>query len=209
MTGKPERQSIRYVASHLSFSVDDFERAAEAFCSWREQGSDAAKRDVDLWTYCFVRRYFLAKLARRTWLSEADFEELISQAYLAAQSKSSQLRDPERYPHWVSRICKNGFLSYLRTSPDSVPLPEEVAAADNREPVVDESAKTAVAVASAIQRLPDSLRDVTYQKVIEQKSYDEIERATGTDEGTLRSYVSKARAKLRKDRLLRKFINPD
>ncbi|HET6568546.1 MAG TPA: sigma-70 family RNA polymerase sigma factor [Rhodothermales bacterium] len=208
MAGEIERHSIQYVARHLSFSVDDVERAAEAFRLWREQESDAAKRDVDLWTYCFVRRYFLAKLARTARFSEADFEELISQAYLAAQSKSSQLRDPERYPHWVSKICKNRFLSYLNQNVDSVPLPDEMPA-DFREPILDESTKAAVAVASAIQRLPDSLRDVTYQKLIEKRSYNEIERATGKDEGTLRSYISKARAKLRGDLVLRKFINPD
>ncbi|HKL88843.1 MAG TPA: hypothetical protein VJ884_07535, partial [Salinibacter sp.] len=52
---------LRTILDQLPFAVDDSDAANDVFRRWRENGDPEAERLVDMWTYCFVCRYFLAK----------------------------------------------------------------------------------------------------------------------------------------------------
>jgi len=85
-----------------------------SFRQWQTQADDEAGYHVDLWTYCFIRRYFLVKFAREAYGGPADLEALIEKAYRKVQSRRHTVADTARYASWVSVVCKNTFLNYLR-----------------------------------------------------------------------------------------------
>ena len=68
------------VARHLPFDVRDVDAANDAFARWRETGEGL--REVDLWAYCYVQRYFLAQFVReRGAASDVDAERYTGFAF--------------------------------------------------------------------------------------------------------------------------------
>ncbi len=61
MSYKTELSSLEVLAAGLPFRLDEADRVNEAFASYMLAGLKQQKVVVDLWTYCFVRRYFLIK----------------------------------------------------------------------------------------------------------------------------------------------------
>jgi len=228
MAFAPVPESLRRLAEQLPFGLDDTARAGRAFRRWRD-GDEArpphdethaedrlpkraadVKRVVDLWTYCFVRRYFLVKFAAQPEAPASDLDELVAQTYQKVENKRADVRQPERYPHWVSVVCKNTFINYLHrhrpasvsiSEDDSPPLPAEGRASDSiglaRE-----------VVAEAVARLPEYLRPVARLRLLERCSYNEIQRETGTSVPTARSYAGRARRQLREDPEVRALVDP-
>jgi RNA polymerase sigma factor (sigma-70 family) len=225
--------SIRRLTDQLPFGLDDTERAGRAFRRWRaaaggeaetcaepppsadaEERTDAgktdAKRTVDLWTYCFVRRYFLVKFAAQSDAPASDLDELVAQAYQKVENKRATVRRPERYPHWVSVVCKNTFINYLhRRRPASVSISEDDGPPLPVEGRADDSIGLArEVVTDAVARLPAYLQPVARLRFLEGRSYNEIQRETGTSVPTARSYAGRARKQLRDDPEVRALVDP-
>ena len=107
----------------------------------RQDDDDEAKYHIDLWSYCFIRRYFLIKFSRDArFNSPADMDEVITQAYIKVQDRRATVSDAGRYASWVSVVCKNVFLNYLRRVHHLVSIDEEaapIAESDSQEPLHD------------------------------------------------------------------------
>ncbi|HET6566371.1 MAG TPA: sigma-70 family RNA polymerase sigma factor [Rhodothermales bacterium] len=206
-----EWHGIRDVAAHLPFELDDTEEANRAFQRWRKSHRAKEKRIVDLWTYCFVRRYFVLKFAQEDGFRLSDLDDLIARTYRKIDTYVDTVKSPGRYAHWVSKVCKNTFLNHTRTHRYVVPLqpdgPELVA-----EPVSTFTSSDfgilSRELSAAIGRLPEFLQAVARMRFIEHRSYEEIGRATGKSLPVIRSYTSKIAARFRRDRHLRAFLDP-
>lgn len=197
-------ESLRALAAHLPFGLDNTERAGAAFRCWRESdaGEGAAeKHAVELWTYCFVRRYFLVKFAVRPARPASDLAELEERAYQKIEQARTEVRFPERYPHWVSVVCKNTYLNYLRRNrPARQSIDEEEGPAlQSDRQVRGDVGLTKKVVTEAVERLPEYLQPVARLRFLESHSYEAIREKTGTAVPTARSYASRARQRLRKD----------
>jgi DNA-directed RNA polymerase specialized sigma24 family protein len=116
---------LRTVIDRLPFPVDDTRAANDAFRRWTQDNAQAAKRVVDLWTYCYVCRYFLSKSARGTFQNASDADELTTRAYQKVQKHRDSVRDPSRYANWVSVVCKNTLLNYARRNRFSESIEKE------------------------------------------------------------------------------------
>lgn len=203
-----EWHGIRDVAAHLPFELDDTEAANRAFQHWRNSHLAEKKRLVQIWTYCFVRRYFLLKFAREDSLRLSDFDDLVAKTYRKIEVYAHTVDDPGRYANWVSRVCKNTFLNHVRTLRYTEPLDDE-----NPELVTDlisamsDFGVLSRALSAAIGRLPTFLQGIARMRFIEHRSYEEIGRMTGKPLPVIRSYTSKAVARFRRDRYLRVFID--
>lgn len=168
-----------------------------------------AERHVDLWTYCYICRYFLAKSTRGEFNAPSDADELITRAYLKVQENRSGVRDPHCYASWVSVICKNTFLNYTRRDrfPASIDEPDgpELRANDGR-PVANVGF-VREAFAKAIERLPTYLQEPAHLYFLEDRGFDEISEAIDKPIATIRTYKHKATKHLRNDDTLREYIN--
>ena len=61
MSYRTELTSLETLASTLPFDLDQSDRVNEAFVAYMEDRLSQPKTLIDLWTYCYVRRYFLIK----------------------------------------------------------------------------------------------------------------------------------------------------
>jgi RNA polymerase sigma factor (sigma-70 family) len=206
--------SFKKVADQLPFDVGNFERASRAFEHWHERRQPDDERVVDLWTYCYVRRYFTIKFAKRAAESAADLDDLVARAYRKIDGARADLDEPDRYAAWVSVICQNTYRNYLRRGREYVSVEDEEEETGEDEAALQADAPPAGsgdaeralrAVHAAIERLPDYLAEAARLRLLEEKSYDEISEATGKSKASMRTYVNRARKKLQEDEYLSAF----
>lgn len=203
---RSELLTLQELTARLPFDLEDTEQANNAFARWRQEDRDDAKRIVELWTYCFVRRYYLQKFAREAGFQLSDYDDLVARTYRKIERHISTVHHDDRYVQWVSKICKNTFLNYARS-------PRRLVSFDVREhaiagePPIDWGQFDAfqAVLAGAVGRLPGFLQSVARLRFIEKRSYEEIERVTGKPLPVIRSYASKALTRFRKDTRLRAF----
>jgi len=198
---------LRTILDQLPFAVDDSDAANDVFRRWRENGDPEAERLVDMWTYCFVCRYFLAKASGDAFDRAATPDELITRAYGKVQEKRDGVRDPSRYTNWVSVVCKNTFLNYTRRDrvADSI-NEEEGPTLQARESRIPEVGFVREAFEEAIERLPDYLQEPARLYFLEDREFEEISDEIGKAVPTVRTYKHKAVKQLRKDDRLREYV---
>lgn len=208
MNVSPAFQSLATIASRLPFHLNETEHVNAAYRRWREQGEQEAKYIVELWTYCFVRRYFLYKFVRYSDRDySADMDGLIETVYVKVQESQRTIADPARYAGWVSVVCRRAFLNYLRGRNLQVSLDQEKGAHLRAEDLHGDPGLVMEGLQQAIGRLPEFLREVAYLRFVEDHTYPEIGHITGKPLPTIRSYVNKALAKIRSDPHFLAFIS--
>lgn len=190
------------VAARLPFHLNETDKVNAAFRHWRQQDDAEAKYHVDLWTYCFIRRYFLIKFTREgLYNNAADMDTLIEEAYVKVEDHQASVSDTTRYASWVSVVCKNAYLNYRRNyqpvvyidQDDGLHLQGESLEALHDAGMVHEGLRV------AIERLPEFLREIAYLRFIENASYQDIAQFVDKPLPIVRSYVNKAVAKIRTD----------
>ena len=210
MTRSSASEGLHRVARHLPFQLDETDRVGEAFARWRDGKDATGERTVDLWTYCFVRRYFLVKFAREPAYGIADLDELVERVYRKVQTHRHTVERAERYASWVSVICKNTFLNYLRRRRRQVSVDAEGGPVLKDEPadVHHDAPLVRQALLAAIARLPPSLQTVARLKFVEDRPYEDIAAETERPVASVRAYVHKAIERFRKDERLLAYLDP-
>lgn len=201
-------ESLDALSSRLPFHIDDMEAANAAFVRWRSSGTEADHRVVQLWTYCFILRYFLVKFVQESSYAVADLDEVVDKAFLKIEAAAGEIKRPSRYTSWVSVVCKNTFLNYLRGRRPSLSIDEEGAPplVAERPAVYDDVGLAREAVRRAIERLPEYLQECVRLRFLDGLSYAEISERTGHPLPRIRSYVNKAMARFRSDSQLLSYF---
>jgi len=202
---------LRTVLDRLPFPVDDTDAANDVFRRWTHQQDADAERLVDMWTYCYVCRYFLAKSTSGAFDSAAAPDQLITRTFEKVQEKRDGVRDPDRYANWVSVVCKNTFLNHTRRDRSSDSINEErgptLRAEETRLPEVGFVRE---AFSEAIDQLPDYLQEPARLYFLEDREFEEISEEIGKAVPTVRTYKHKAVKQLREDERLREYVDrPD
>lgn len=200
---------LRTIIGRLPFSVDDTDAANDAFRRWADGGDPDAERLVDMWTYCYVCRYFLSKSSQGTFSHTSDADELTTRAYRKILDNRDSVRDPDRYANWVSVICKNTFLNYTRRDQFSESIEDEegpTLTADERLSAA-EVGFVREALDEAIDRLPQYLQKPARLYFLEDREFEEISDAVDKPVSTVRTYKYKAVKQLRTDERLQEYVN--
>jgi len=193
-------RTLRSIADELPFHLDDMDEANVTFARWYQHRTDEDRRLVEIWTYCYVYRYFLIKFATSARRDDGTLDQLVGRAFRDMQRNLDQVREPQRFTHWVSRVCRNTFVNYLRAGRTYISLDDDTITLRAGTPRADQAYDLMhiyqVAV-RAIEDLPDYLRGIARMRLLEECSYDEIQAVTEHPVPTLRSYVNKAVRRLR------------
>lgn len=200
---------LRTVIDQLPFSIDDTDAANEAFLRWQAQKSAEAERIVDMWTYCYVCRYFLAKAAGGAFDRAAAPDELITRTYEKIRDNRGNVREAQQYAHWVSVVCKNTFLNYTRRHRGADSIDEEhgpTLRAENHHATA-EFGFLRETFEEAIDRLPEYLQQTARLYFLEDQDFEEISEAIEKAVPTVRTYKHKALQKLREDDILREYVD--
>lgn len=203
---------LEQVLEHLPFSIDDTAAANDAFRRWTESQDPDDERIVDLWTYCYVTRYFLSKSARGEFGSAAAPEQLIKRTHEKVMEKRGDVRNPGRYAHWVSVVCRNTFLNHVRRNrvSTSIDAEEGPTLSANTDWVVAEVGFVEEALVKAIDQLPNYLQEPARLYFLENMSFEEISEKIEKPVPTVRTYKHKAVKRLREDDRLQGYVeSPD
>ena len=217
MSYRLDLHSLDDVAARLPFHLDSSAEVNEAYSIYLRSPSPEAARLVDLWTYCFIRRYYLIKFLKEHSFQAGELESVVEQTYRKVEKGRMLLKQNDRYAQWVSVVCKNNFINFV-TRRSLVTTVDDVELLDDLDVLQSEEAESSewsdlevdagilyVALARAIEKLPSFLRNVTRMRFVEQLSYEEIGRMTGLSVATVRAYIHKACTRFREDPVLGAF----
>ena len=127
----------------------------------------------------------------------ADAEDLTQQAFLIAQRKLDQVRDPAKADRWLFAVVRSCFLKNRRrrrpTTAANLELSmEEIAV----EPPEDEAVDREM-LDRALDQLPDQYRLIVVMYYFEEYSYKQIAQELGVPIGTVMSRLARAKQRLR------------
>ncbi len=202
MSYRTELSSLEALASSLPFHLDESERVNEAFSAYMSGRRKRQKVVVDLWTYCYVRRYFLIKFIREAAFQASELDDVVEQTYKKVESSRGDIEHHERYAQWVSVVCRNTYINFVSRRHVVTPLEARHDRPVETIEILDLDVNAAalhLSLARAIERLPSFLQATARMKYIENLSYEEISRIIGKRVPTIRSYIHKICSRLRRD----------
>ena len=199
--------ALRKLLARLPFNLYDADQINRTFCCWIKERQDTDRQIIDLWTYCYVRNYLSFKFIQHPPIGVADFDLLLEQILNKVNSKRSQLDDKSRYASWVSVVCKNTYINYLRSKKRMVYLESlPTYQVGERPNSFGELSFLLNNLEKAIARLPIYLQEVAYLHFVKGLPYPDIHEETGKSLPTIRSYVYKTIRRFRKDSVLKAYI---
>jgi len=202
----PELLGIDRLARRLPFALDAVDRAGEAFARWRTTGKRRDLETVDLWTYCYIRRYFLVRFAREPSFGVSELEDVIEKAFRRVEEGRGSLHAPERYARWTTVVCRRTYLNFVsrRRELTSVDRIAEPAVDGPSAETLHDRAGTMRVLLGAVARLPRFLQPYARLRFVDGLEYEEIAERTGRPVATVRAYAHKAVIRFRSDgRLMR------
>ena len=194
------------LAERLPFRLSDTEAANEVFQQWLD-GDEQRKRDLDLWTYCYIWKYFLVKKAQKSITEAAAIDDLIARAYQKVEQNRTEIQNPSRYASWVSVVCKNTFLNHARKDRVTESIHDEDGPELVAEPSGVEPDTLSQPLLQAIDRLPPYLQQTARLYFLERRTFPEIAEVVGKSVATVRTYKHKAIQRLRDDEALREHLH--
>ena len=211
MTVSTALNKLEKLLSRLPFHLDDIAQANACYTRWLQTQSNDDKKLVDLWTYCFVWRSVLVKVSNNSKVNPADFDMIVAEVFERVVSRRHTIRQSNKYASWVSVICRNVFINYIRKKRNDIPFDENIASGVVSEPeeLVNDTTVLIQVLEAAIQRLPTYLRDIALLRILEHQSYEEISLKTGKRVEIIRTYMNKAKQRLKNDEALAVFIRKE
>lgn len=211
MISTTDLAKLEQLVSRLPFHLDDVLQANATFKEWIKHRRSEDQNIIDLWTYCFIWRNLLVKFSRNADLNASDLDMLVASVFERIVERRYTVRDEARYTNWVSVICRNFFVNYLRSLKKNLPVDEPSAIVYIDEPAIFEGDLVILhqVLNSAIARLPRYLQPVVQMRLMKHMSYEDIGEELDKKVEVIRSYFNKAIKRLREDKLLQKLIKRD
>lgn len=124
-------------------------------------------------------------------------EDLCHDSLIKAVQSINQLKNPEQTPAWVKRIARNLFLDYKKSAAQSKPH-LELSEMDTAPQVTagSEATEDQILALQALQTLGEPERSIVIFVDIEGYSYQEVSQLLKINTGTIKSKISRARAKM-------------
>jgi RNA polymerase sigma-70 factor (ECF subfamily) len=168
-----------------------------------EQRAIAAVKSGDAGSYDYLVSKYMKRVVSIAWgivRNADDAEDLAQEAFVKAYQTIERFKSGEPFGPWIYRIVTNLSLDVLKHRQrfrheeltDSHP-----AARGDRADLAAVSNQLASRIDAAIQSLPEMQRIVARLFLVEHFEHAEIAGMTHLSEGTVRSHLSLARAKLR------------
>ena len=168
-----------------------------------EQRAIAAVKDGDAGSYDYLVSKYMKRVVSIAWgivRNAHDAEDLAQEAFVKAFQTIGRFKPGEPFGPWIYRIVTNLALDVVkhrqrfRHEEINESLPATRGDRADLPAVVNELARR---IDDAIESLPEMQRIVARLYLVEHFEHSEIAAMTALSEGTIRSHLSLARAKLR------------
>ncbi|MCH8273878.1 MAG: sigma-70 family RNA polymerase sigma factor [Armatimonadetes bacterium] len=123
-------------------------------------------------------------------------------AFMKAHRSIGEFDTSRPFRPWLSRICGNACIDIARgrhRSDDSLEKHAYMLEGGERPQAAAEQAELQRTIRSAIRRLPERYRRIIVLRHYEQMDVEEIAEVVGAPEGTIKSWLFRARAILRRE----------
>ncbi len=168
-----------------------------------ESQAIAAVKGGDRASYDYLVRKYTRRVISIAWgivRNAADAEDLAQEAFVKAFQSIERFRGGEPFGPWIYRIVTNLALDVIKHRTkfrdEEITEAEPAGRRDSAE-LGAVSSEIASRIDRAIESLPEMQRVVARLFLVEEFEHPEIARMIGLSEGTVRSHLSLARAKLR------------
>jgi RNA polymerase sigma-70 factor (ECF subfamily) len=145
----------------------------------------------------------LYSLALRMLRNTDDAKDAVQEALVKAFRAIGDFDPTRPIRPWLCRICTNCCVDAVRNRKrDGDPLDQHEYMLQDGEASLDERANGSIrqtAVIEAIHRLPEKYRRIIFMRHFQHKDVNEIAVELNKPEGTIKSWLFRARALLRKD----------
>ncbi len=137
---------------------------------------------------------------------EEDREDICQEVFIKVYKNLSGFQQQSKLSTWIARIAYSTAINYLRKESPKRNLTDDISDFENHHHTLDtpeallDKKDLAAYVQQALNKLPVNYRTVLTLYHLNEFSYQEIEEITGMPEGTVKSYLYRAR-KLLKDKL--------
>ncbi len=195
-----ERLQQSNLVKRLKFELDDFESLASSYTKWIEKGDSQTQHQLQLWAYCYIRRYLLQQFLRYGLKDSEAFESLLEKTFLRCWNKFGAIRNPMSVAGWVLSVSRNSLKNFLRDVKGSKLV--ELQPGDELLDEIKEELDLPVildAIKKAIMLLPQHLKKIANLRFVYNMPYDEICNTTGLEIQTVRAYCHKITNALRSD----------
>jgi RNA polymerase sigma-70 factor (ECF subfamily) len=126
-------------------------------------------------------------------------EDLAQEAFVRSYRKLHKYNPQYAYSTWLYRIGTNLAFSHLRKK-STVPLEEpEMFASDQNLHQEAETSELRANVRSKVEKLPENYKRVVAMYYWHGMSYEEMAAATNVPVGTIKTWMFRAKAKLKED----------
>jgi RNA polymerase sigma-70 factor, ECF subfamily len=190
-------------ASRLMFAVQSEGDRTAAEIDPLEQRAIAAVKGGDAGAYDYLVSKYMKRVVSIAWgivRNAHDAEDLAQEAFVKAFQTIDRFKPGEPFGPWIYRIVTNLSLDVVkhrqrfRHEEINESLPATRGDRADLPAVVNELARR---IDDAIESLPEMQRIVARLYLVEHFEHSEIAAMTDLSEGTIRSHLSLARAKLR------------
>jgi RNA polymerase sigma factor (sigma-70 family) len=148
----------------------------------------------------------VAQVIYKMTTNREDRKDIAQEVYLKAYKNLPGFRFESKLSTWIARIAYNTCLNHLEKKKlllvDDIALPNKLLS-DTAESVLDLKERSAI-ISAAIEKLPPILKTIITLYHNEDLSYAEIQQITDLPEGTIKSYLFRARKAL-KENLLQQY----
>jgi len=146
----------------------------------------------------------VAQIVFKMIKNEEDRKDIAQDIYLKAYKNIPGFRFQSKLSTWIARIAYNTCLSYLEKK--KLLLPGDFESLNNHATDTTDwvlpAKESSTIIQKAIERLPALLKTLLTLYHNEDMSYAEIQQITSLPEGTIKSYLFRARKALKEDLLL-------
>ena len=152
-----------------------------------------------------IHQKLVLHIVRRMVLSDDEAADICQDVFVKVYQKLGEFRGQSKLSTWIASVAYHHAINHLRkrkrlqevSMDDSPTLEREVGAKidDDCSFTLDED--TRQLLLRKVEELPQHYRVVLTLFYLEEFSYKEIEEVTGMPEGTVKSYLARARNMLR------------
>ena len=185
-----------------------------------ERAQSGDKRAFELLVIKYQRK--VERLLSRLIRDQAEIEDVTQESFIKAYRALAGFRGDSAFYTWLYRIAVNTAKNYLVTQGKKAPtttdfdaeeaegFEDAVGLRDIATPDAELATKQiAEIVNNTIDKLPEELRTAITLREIDGMSYEEIAEIMDVSLGTVKSRLSRARAKLRDALLTQQELLPD
>lgn len=161
-------------------------------------------------------RRMVAHIVGRIVVQPEDTEDVCQEVFLKVFRKIDKFRGESKFSTWIAAIACNTSLSYIKSrNRKGERYMEDMELAEKKWFAEDQFSKNEneelkTMLLRSVEKLPVQYRTVLTLFYLEEFSYKEIEQITGMPEGTVKSYLSRARnllkQKIEGNHLIENFI---